>query len=151
MGDPRCGHSCISTACICRWDGTITLWTAPGTPAVILHYHNTGTVLGLKLVYTNRIAQSSRWVINVEVSVLVRCIQTPQYQEMLGSEMFVTRRSICSLLLEPSSGLRIVWTSTYSETRNLFAQMLAEMHTRNSLCCSRRANSSDRRGIPGQH
>jgi hypothetical protein len=82
-------------------------------------------------------------VINNGTSMLARCIQTPQFQELLHSEVFITRRSICSSLLDTFLGSEHAVDGTYSETRKLFAQILTERSICESGCSSGGMNASD--------
>jgi hypothetical protein len=82
-------------------------------------------------------------LINAEASVLVRCIQAPQFRELLCSEMFVTRRSICSSLLDTFLGGDCGVDGRYSDTRKLFAQILAEGNICEPVRSSRCVNIPD--------
>ena len=82
-------------------------------------------------------------VINTGASLLVRYIQTQQFQGLLCSEVFAKRRCICSSLLDTFLGNEYGVDGTYSETRNVFAQILAESDIRESGCSPRSVNIAD--------
>ena len=82
-------------------------------------------------------------MINNGTSVLAGCIQTLQFQELLCSEVFITRRRICLLLLDTFLGSEYAVDGTYSETRKLFSQILIERSICESGCSSGDMNASD--------
>ena len=91
-------------------------------------------------------------MINIGTSVLARCCQMPQFQELSHSEVFIKRRNICSSLLDTFLGSEHGVGDTYSETRSIFAEILVKRDMRKSGRPSPSGmDISDPYGIPGQH
>ena len=76
--------------------------------------------------------------INAGASMLLRRIRAPHFEELLHSEMFVTRRSICCSLLEVLLGNERAVDDTYTKTHDLFTQILAERDIISEHACSSR-------------
>ena len=89
-------------------------------------------------------------LINNEIFAIVHCVQAPQLQELLYSEVFATRRSICSLFLETFLGSEH-GMGLYSETRNLLSQILTGIDNREPGCSFQGVSDTDRHGILCQH
>jgi hypothetical protein len=65
-------------------------------------------------------------LISTAASNLLSSIQAPRFQEFLHSEMFITRKRICSALLDTFLGDDCGMVDVYSEIRDIFAEILAE-------------------------
>ena len=72
-------------------------------------------------------------LVGTATSKLLSLIKDPQFDEFLHSKMFITRRNICSCLLDTLLGDGHGLDDAYSKIRDLFAQILAERDIRECL------------------